>query len=154
MSKLARALQLLLWGVFALNIAAFFMLPAVMGRHFGMGSGEFWLALAVYYPCGIASAIMIRLGERVLSNVADGQPFHSGNARAIRRAARCCFAISLFALVRTITWLFWYGAGLWLIQRYNTFFVAVFFVAGLFAMVLSELFRTASELKADNDLVI
>lgn len=154
MNKLAKLLQILLWLVLLLNLAAFFMLPSVLSAHYAQDSRELGLGLAIFYPCGLCTAVIILQGERVLSKIASRQPFHPQNAGSIRIAAFACFAISALAAIRLVVWLFWYPAGGWILRRYNTLFIAGFLLAGLLAMVLSELFRTAAELKADNDLVI
>ena len=68
-------------------------------------------------------------------------------------AGICCFLISLFALIRMVWGLFYYGSIAPLLT-YNALFVPVFFMGGLLCLVMSALFRQAAVLKEESDLTI
>ena len=102
---------------------------------------------------GICTAVILWQGRRVLETILRGEPFSMENAVSLKRAAVCCFIISLAALARVVFSVLYYGslAPLW---TYNALFVPVFAMAGLLCLVMSALFRQAAELKAENDLTI
>lgn len=75
------------------------------------------------------------------------------NAKALNRAAACCWVISGVALLRLIWWL-WHDHSTAPFFTYNTLFIPAFLMAGLLFQVMSALFRQAAELKEDQDLTI
>ena len=103
--------------------------------------------------CGVCTAVMLWQARRVLNTILRGAPFCRENGQNLRRAAVCCFLISLFALIRLLWGLFYYGS-LAPLLTYNALFVPVFFMGGLLCLVMSALFRQAAELKEENDLTI
>ncbi len=105
------------------------------------------------WACGVCTAVILWQGKRVLDTILRGEPFTLANAANLRRAAVCCFVISGAALARTVWGMVYYQSALSLLT-YNALFVPVFLMAGLVCMVMSALFRQATELKADNDLTI
>lgn len=156
MKAIAKILYVLMYLALGLNLAAFAVLPYIMAGQFGSGSREFWLALWVFYPCGCASALIIWSVRGILNNLVKNKPFSPDNSVHMLKMSFSCFAISALALTRGIIWLCWYGLGrdFWIFKTYNTFFIPSFFLAGLFCLVFSGLFRQAADLKEDNDLVI
>ena len=100
--------------------------------------------------CGTCTAVILWQARRVLDTVIVGDPFQAANAKSLGRAAVCCFAISLAALVRLGHQVAAYGR----FTAYNALFVPVFLMAGLLCLVMSALFRQAAELKEENDLTI
>lgn len=102
---------------------------------------------------GICTAIILWQGRRVLETILRGEPFSMKNAVSLKRAATCCFIISLAALTRVIFSVIYY-ASLAPLLTYNALFVPMFAMAGLLCLVMSALFRQAAELKAENDLTI
>ena len=102
---------------------------------------------------GFCTATILQQGRKVLQTILHGEPFSAENAAHIYRAASCCFIIAVAALVRMV-------AGVFLFQsirpltNYNALFVAVFSLAGLLCLVMAALFRQATEMKAENDLII
>lgn len=103
--------------------------------------------------CGVCTAVMLWQARRVLNTILRGAPFCQENGQNLRRAAVCCFLISLFALIRLLWGFFYYGS-LAPLLTYNALFVPVFFMGGLLCLVMSALFRQAAELKEENDLTI
>ena len=70
-----------------------------------------------------------------------------------RQAAVCSFCIAGAALLRTI-WGLWFYQSLRPLATYNALFVPIFTMFGLLCLVMSALFRQATEMKAENDLTI
>lgn len=112
----------------------------------GMLSLFFWL-------CGICTALILWQAKKVLDTILMGNPFQLKNARALNRAAVCCWVISGLALLRLFWWLR-YDHSAAPLFTYNTLFIFAFLMAGLLFQVMSALFRQAAELKEDQDLTI
>lgn len=118
------------------------------------GEDFYWLVLTLFLLfCGTCTAVILWQGKRVLDTILRGNPFVMDNAKSLKRAAVCCFLISLAAFLRLIWGFVTYQSILPLLS-YNALFVPVFLMAGLLCMVMSALFRQAAELKAENDLTI
>ena len=114
----------------------------------------YWPVLSLFLlSCGTCTAIILWQGKRVLDTILKGDPFVLDNAKSLKRAAVCCFAISGAALARLI-WGFVYYQSIAPLLTYNALFVPIFLMGGLLFMVMSALFRQAAELKAENDLTI
>jgi len=106
-----------------------------------------------FWLCGVCTALILWQARCVLDTILAEDPFRMANARALKRAAVCCWIISGSALIRLVLWLYAEG-NMKPFFTYNTLFVPVFFMAGLLFMVMSALFRQAAELKEDQDLTI
>ena len=178
--KLASVLKVLVTITFICNILALFQLPTLVVSRGEPGvlmdllrhPVAFWLS---YYPdflflvaecgiydwvlygflffCGVCTAVILWQARRVLDTILAGNTFTFENAANMRRAAVCCFLISVAALGRTVWGLCFYRS-LMPLLTYNALFVPIFLMAGLLCMVMSALFRQAAELKAENDLTI
>ena len=106
-----------------------------------------------FLGCGLCTAVILRQARRILDVIQEGQPFRMENAKAMRRAALCCWGISALALGRLVLDLARHGSMAPLFT-YNALFVPGFFMAGLLFLVMSALFRQAAELQEDQDLTI
>ena len=111
-------------------------------------------AITVFlWLCGICTAVILWQAKRVLDTILQGNPFQKANARALKRAAVCCWIISGIALIRLVFWL-WSEGNLAPLVTYTALFVPAFFMGGLLFLVMSALFRQAAELQEDQDLTI
>ena len=117
------------------------------------GEGANALIALFLVICGICTALILLQGLRVLGTILQGAPFSTQNAVSLRRAAVCSFCIAGVALLRTI-WGLWFYQSLRPLATYNAFFVPIFTMFGLLCLVMSALFRQATEMKAENDLTI
>lgn len=118
------------------------------------GEDFYWPVLTLFLLfCGVCTAVILWQGKRVLDSILRGNPFAMDNAKSLKRAAMCCFLISLAALLRLIWGFVTYQSILPLLS-YNALFVPIFLMGGLLFLVMSALFRQAAELKAENDLTI
>ena len=111
------------------------------------------LLTVFFWLCGGCTAVILFEAKRTLDTILAGNPFQFSNAKALRRAAVCCWVISGAALVRFILWL-WSEGNPSPFFTYNTLAIPAFFMAGLLFQVMSALFGQAAELKEDQDLTI
>ena len=114
---------------------------------FHLGGSLFLLA------CGLCTAGILRQAKGVLATILAENPFQMSNARALRRAALCCWGVSAAALVRFL-WQVCALKNLAPLFTYNALAIPAFFMGGLLFLVMSALFRQAAELKEDQDLTI
>ena len=106
-----------------------------------------------FWVCGTCTALILWQARSVLDTILGGNPFQLKNARALNRAAVCCWIISGVALLRLLWWL-WHDHSAAPFFTYNALFIPAFLMAGLLFQVMSALFRQAAELKEDQDLTI
>lgn len=102
---------------------------------------------------GCCTAVILWQARRVLKTILRGEPFTWSNAVSLRRAAWACFLIAGAALVR-VTFSVCYYHSPRPLATYNALFVPMFAMGGLLCLVMSALFRQATELKDENDLTI
>ena len=132
---------------------------AEVWRYLALALTVFWrdalvcVVTAAYWLCGACTAVILWQAKKVLDTILRGSPFQTANARALKRAAFCCWVISGAALVRLLWW-FWHDGTLAPLFTYTALFVPGFFMAGLLFLVMSALFRQAAELQEDRDLTI
>ena len=106
-----------------------------------------------FWVCGTCTALILWQARSVLDTILAGNPFQLKNARALNRAAVCCWIISGVALLRLLWWL-WHDHSAAPLFTYNALFIPAFLMAGLLFQVMSARFRQAAELKEDQDLTI
>ena len=103
------------------------------------GEGANALIALFLVICGICTALILLQGLRVLGTILQGAPFSTQNAVSLRRAA---------------IWGLWFYQSLRPLATYNALFVPIFTMFGLLCLVMSALFRQATEMKVENDLTI
>ena len=106
-----------------------------------------------FWVCGTCTALILWQARSVLDTILAGNPFQLKNARALNRAAVCCWIISGVALLRLLWWL-WHDHSAAPFFTYDALFIPAFLMAGLLFQVMSALFCQAAELKEDQDLTI
>ena len=137
------------WPYFSPGLQMFLVVVGAWTENFAF---TFALTLFLLF-CGICTAIILWQGRRVLGTILQGAPFSTQNAVSLRRAAVCSFCIAGAALLRTI-WGLWFYQSLRPLATYNALFVPIFTMFGLLCLVMSALFRQATEMKVENDLTI
>ena len=122
----------------------------------GIAVWESWYhaVLSVFlWVCGICTAVILWQAKRVLDTMLQRSPFVMENAHALHTASKSCFVVSGASALRTV-WGFFYYKSLEPLLTYNFLFCPLFLMAGLLFLVMSALFRQATELKEENDLTI
>ena len=119
-----------------------------------MDPGVFPLGGCVFLLiCGVCTAVSLRQALWILDTIQQGNPFQISNAKAMKRAALCCWGISAVALIRLL-WELGQLKNIAPFFTYNALFIPVFFMGGLLFLVMSALFRQAAELQEDQTLTI
>ena len=167
---LSRLLTAGTWVVLACNALALALLPFALAWRYSASAAkpvflmpptavvdvsrvDYAVSLLVYYPCGACTLAALWQARSVLRGMSTGAPFSSLNALRVRRVSFCCFAISGLTCARLAYQLANYPLSS-IIWYYNTLFVPFFAAAGLFFLILAEIFRQAAELREENSLVI
>ena len=157
--RTARLLRVLVYVALAVNVLCIPCVPqlvviGVMGQYLPSQSLPYILLLEGYFIlCGACTAVILWQAKRILDTILTGDPFRSVNAKAMNRAAVCCWVISAASLVRLVAEIVMLDDPA-ILFTYNTAFVPVFFMAGLLFRVMGALFQQASELQEDQDLTI
>lgn len=131
----------------------FLMWPEMFRHVFQFWKNEHVFLTLFLLLCGVCTAVILWQVRRVLDTIVKGNPFLKENTVSLNRAAVCCFVISGAALARLVWSLCFFRSPKYL-ATYNTLFIPVFLMAGLLFLVMSALFRQATELKEENDLTI
>jgi len=105
------------------------------------------------WVCGTCTAVILWQAKNVLDTMLRRTPFLEENAQHLQVAAVACFVISFAAALRTV-WGFFYYRNLSPLLTYNFLFCPLFLMGGLLFLVMSALFRQASEMREENDLTI
>jgi hypothetical protein len=104
----------------------------------------FSIQFATFMAAGTLGLFIVNDVRRIFRSINDHTPFSRENEKALKRIAYFCFAIAAVFVIKTI---FGYSV-------LSVLFLIVFILAGLFMIVLSEVFREAVDAKIENDLTI
>lgn len=141
---LRRLLELIMLGGAA--IIAF--LPVLLKRYLGslyMGTEEkYWFLLPFLYITGFLALITLYNIRRILKTLGRRNPFMEDNVKSFQHMAISSFAIAILYIVKILFF-----------NSFLTIILAmVFVIAGLFSIVLAEVFHQAVKVKEENDLTI
>ncbi|MCI8981949.1 MAG: DUF2975 domain-containing protein [Hungatella sp.] len=104
-----------------------------------------YLPLTVlYFLSGILCLMIIWQLRLMFATVLEGDPFVDSNILSLKKMGRCSFLTSFLSVIRLP----------FSPTPATVFLVIVFFIAGLFSLVLSQVFSRAVEYKKENDLTI
>jgi hypothetical protein len=107
-------------------------------------SGTYYFMTAFIILCGILIMDILFEACRILSKIIKNMPFCIQNAKSFKNAGLCAFLLT-FAFVFKM---FFSPSILTLVC------VGVFILFGLFMVVLSQLFKIATQIKEENELTI
>lgn len=100
--------------------------------------------LIFLYFTGVFCLWIVYEMNRIFHTISRANPFQMDNVKSLNRIGLACFVIC--------------GAYIVKIFCYNSFLtiiiMMIFLIAGLFSIVLAELFRQAAQYKEENDLTI
>ena len=123
-------------------------LPVLLPRYLGslyLGTGEkFWFLLPFLYITGFLALIILYNIRRILKTLGRKNPFMADNVKSLKHIAIASFTIALLYLAKIV----FFNSFLTIIM------VMVFVIAGLFSIILAEVFHQAVKVKEENDLTI
>lgn len=141
---LKRVLELIMLGG-ALIIA---FLPVLLKRYLSslyLGTDEeYWFLLPFLYITGFLAMVILYNLRRILKTLGRKSPFIEDNVKSLKHIAYSAFAVAFLYILKIIF--------------FNSFLTIiltmVFVIAGLFCIVLAEVFHQAVIVKEENDLTI
>ena len=143
----ARFTKWLLDAMFILGVAMTAAIPAAffwIGRYI-KAFRTYYLPLTVLYLLsGILCLMIIRQLQHMFKTVLANDAFVDANTVSLRKMAGYSFLISLLSALRLP----------FSPTPATVFIIIVFFIAGLFSIVLSQVFARAVQYKKENDLTI
>lgn len=146
-NRLVRFTKGLLDLMFYLGILVTLAVPALfwwVGGYLDVFRTYYLPQTLLYMLSGIASLRIIQELRRMFATVLKDDAFVMQNVKSLTRMAWCSFAIAGFSLLRLL-----YAPTPAAVVE-----ILVFFIAGLFSLVLSQVFEKAIRYKEENDLTI
>lgn len=138
----------LLDAVFICGIVVFVFLPYILKQFLillsGMTGERYWFLLPFLYITGFPALIAVNEMRKIFRTLNRKNPFMMDNVKSLKRIAAASFIISASYIIKTIFF-----------NSIMTVIIAmVFIIAGLFTIILAEVFRQAVVVKEENDLTI
>ncbi len=122
-------------------------IPAVfcrVGRYIKAFSAYYLPLTVLYMASGVLCLLIIWQLRRMFDTVLADDAFVDANTVSLKKMARYSFLISLLSVMRLP----------FSPTPATMFIIIVFFIAGLFSIVLSQVFAKAVQYKKENDLTI
>lgn len=139
-----RLLEGVMLGGIVIIIALPFLLKWYMGIIFSSTSERYWFLLPFLYLSGFIALFILYQIRKVFKTLSHNNPFRMDNVKSFKRIAAASFAIAVLYLVKVIFF-----------NSFLTMILAmVFIIAGLFSIVIAEVFHQAAIVKEENDLTI
>ena len=141
-------LKVLLDLIFLGGIGIFLGLPFILKWYMKLiyypNTEKYQFILVLLYVTGFFSLYALNEMRRIFSNLNTKGPFVLDNVFSLRRIAVASFLIAASYFIKV----FFHNSILTVI------FVMIFLIAGLFSIVLAEVFQEAVRVKEENDLTI
>ncbi len=124
------------------------LLPILLKRYLSflyLGTEErYWFLLPFLYITGILAMIILFDIRHIFNTLGRRNPFMMDNVKSFKRIAAASLAIA-----------FMYGLKIIFFNSFLTIILAmVFVIAGLFCIIIAEVFHQAVMVKEENDLTI
>lgn len=116
----------------------------LVAKYYSIIENYYILFCIVFMIAGVFALIILWELRNMFKTVMSEDPFVYENVKSLRVMGFCSFVISVIMAVRLII----------VITPTALVLVAVFLIAGLFSMVLSQVFDKAVAYKQENDLTI
>ncbi|MCX7708476.1 MAG: DUF2975 domain-containing protein [Clostridia bacterium] len=105
---------------------------------------SYWFLMGFLYISGFFSIMILHDMRKIFKSLNKKDPFIIENVKCLHRIAVSSFGISICYIIKIFT--------------FNTFLTIiltmVFIIAGLFTIILAEVFKQAVKYKEENDLTI
>ena len=146
-SPLVRITKLILDFMFYAGIVICATVPLLFkqaGKYFSIFR-EFYIPFSIiFFVAGVFALVIVWELRTIFKTVIKEDPFVRENVRSLKRMGVSSFCIAFMMLTRL----------LFVITPAALVLVAVFAIAGLFSLVLSQVFDQAVTYKQENDLTI
>lgn len=139
-----RLLDLIFLGGIGIFISLPWSLPWYMKTIYRDSNENYYFLLGFLYISGFVCLVLVNEVRKIFKTLNRRNPFMMDNVKSLHRIAVACFIIAAAYIVK----IFFYNSVLTMI------ITMVFIIAGLFSIVLAEVFRQAVEVKEENDLTI
>ena len=146
-SPLVRVTKILLDLMFYVGIVVCATVPLsfrVAGRYFKIFTEYYIPFCIIFMIAGVFALVIVWELRTIFKTVMKEDPFVRENVRSLKRMGSSSFCIAFIMLTRL----------LFVITPAALVLVAVFAIAGLFSLVLSQVFDQAVTYKQENDLTI
>lgn len=141
---LKRMLDLIMLGGLAIIICLPVILKWYLHVFYGSTSEKFWFLLPFLYITGFLVLVIIFEIRRIFKTLNRRNPFMMDNVKSLKRMASASFIISAAYVIKVVFF-----------NSFLTIILAmVFLIAGLFTLILAEVFHQAVIVKEENDLTI
>ena len=117
----------------------------VLGQFFPNIGGENYIPMCVIFMvCGVLAIWIIYYLRKIFSTILKEDCFVEENVTALKRMGIASFFISIMFIIRL----------LFIVTPGTLVIILVFFIAGLFSLVLAQVFAQAVAYKKENDFTI
>lgn len=139
-----RFLDLVFFGGIGILLALPFLLNWYLDFFIRNTSESYWFLLPFLYLTGFCALMILNELRRIFRTFNRRNPFLMDNVKSLKTMAVSSFAVSIMYMVKII-----------LFNSFLTIILTmVFVIAGLFTLILAEVFRQAVVVKEENDLTI
>ncbi len=137
-------LELILIGGIAILISLPYLIKWYIGLLYWGTSELYWFLLPFLYVTGVFAVVIVFEMKRVFMRLSKRNPFMEENIKSLKHISVSSFIIAAVYVIKIIF--------------FNSFLTIIlcmaFVIAGLFMLVLAEVFRQAMLVKEENDLTI
>lgn len=146
-TKLVRYTKYLLDAMFYVGIVLTAAIPVFFyffGNYIVSFRKYYVFQCVIYMMSGVLALIIVQELRKMFLTVLAGNPFVTENAASLKRMGKSSFAIAILSIVRLPVSL----------TPATAVIIIVFSIAGLFSIVLCQVFEMAVRYKQENDLTI
>lgn len=146
-TKLVRFTKYMLDAMFYIGIVLTAAIPVlfyIFGKYIETYRRYYVFQCIVYIGSGIMALVIVQELRRMFLTVLAGNPFVMENAASLKKMGKCSFVIAALSIVRLPVSL----------TPATAVIAIVFTIAGLFSIVLCQVFELAVQYKLENDLTI
>lgn len=139
-----RILDFIFLGGLGIYIALPVALKWYMNTIYRTNTENYYFLLGFLYLTGIVCLGLVYEIRKIFKTLNRKNPFMMDNVKSLNRVGWACFIIAAAYIIK----IFCYNSVL------TAIIAMVFIIAGLFAVVLAEVFRQAIAVKEENDLTV
>ena len=146
-TKLVRFTKYMLDAMFYIGIVLTAAIPVLFyffGNYIEAFRKYYVFQCVIYMASGVMALLIVRELRKMFQTVLTENPFVMENAGSLRKMGKCSFMTAFLSIVRLPVSL----------TPATAVIIIVFTVAGLFSIVLCQVFEKAVQYKLENDLTI